>query len=286
MVPTLTADSASQQAELDLVCQQVTSLIDGYLHQPLRAVVVTEQNSGPLLPRVSIDPHTRIAGLVTRQWPVTAVNAVQVSMARAFPPQWTLVPQSGLRIRTPVLMPASGVPVYGPSGGNVVDMQPGFIDGFHGRGGWLVSNSYTSGYPHTQLTASAAAQATTLAVDDVTLWPGWTGIILDGTSTEWVTATAATATTPVQLPGIAGTAETGPGTVTLASPLQYAHSPGALLTAIPLAALQAAALKCAVVALETLAAIAVQSSGGQLPGGLGALAFEAEAALDPFKRIM
>jgi hypothetical protein len=123
-------------------------------------------------------------------------------------------------------------------------------------------------------------------VDDVTGWEGWTGILLDGTATEWVTVTSATAAAPARLPGSAGTVNAGAGTLGLASPLAGSHPAGTLLTAVPLAALQAAGLKAAVMALETIAAIAVQSSSGQLPGGLGALAYEAEVSLQPFARVM
>ena len=295
VVPTLTADQAAQAAQLDFACQQVTSLIDGYLHQSLRAMVVTEQGQWPGQPRVSVDRHTGIGQVVTRQWPVTAVNAVQVSPARAFPPCWTAVPLDHARIRTPVLQPASGQPATGPSGGNVIDIAPGHIGGGtgYGRGlgggAQLVLTSYTSGYPHALLSADATvAQGGTqqVLVDDVTGWPGWAGWLLDGTQTEWVSVTAATATTPVQLPGVGGTVNAGPGMLTLAAPLASPHPAGALLTAMPLAVLNAAALSCAVLALEAIAAIAVQSSGGQLPGGLGWLAFESERALDPFMRVM
>lgn len=289
VVPTLTADEIEQTAQLDLVCQQVTSLIDGYLQQPLRAVAVTEQASGPGQPRLAVSPHTGIGTLVTRQWPVISVDAVQVAEARQFPPQWTLLPASQYRIRTPVLRPAAGSPVTAASGGNVIDLQPGTLLREMPRGWYLASLSYTSGYPHTMLSADvqvAQSGTQTVAVDDVTGWEGWSGWLLDGPETECVTVTAVAADTPVQLPGAAGTVQAGPGTLTLSAPLKEPHPAGTLLTAIPLAALQSAALKAAVMALENIAAIAVQSSSGQLPGGLGALAFEAEASLAPFQRIM
>lgn len=285
VVPTLTAETPEQKAQLALVCQQVTSLVDGYLNQPLRAECVTEEARWPGQPRVSVDRHSGIGQIVTRRWPVTAVNAVQVSPARAFPPSWTLAKAAQARIAVPVLMPASGSPVTGPSGGNRIDLAPGVLQDGPGRQQQLVSWSYTSGYPHTILTQSVQPQGDSLDVGDVTGWDGWTGFLLDGPATEFVSVTSATAAVPVQLPGAGGTVDAGPGTLTLAGPLAYGHGKGALLTAVPLAALHAAALKCAVVALETIAAIAVQSSGGQLPGGLGALAYESELALDPFARV-
>ncbi len=285
VVPSLTADTVEQQAQLDFVCQQVTSLIDGYLHQPARAVCVTEEARWPGFPRVSVDRHTGVGQIVTRQWPVIAVNAVQISPARSFPPNWQLIAANQARIAVPVLVPAQGSQVTSPSGGNRVDLAPGVLQGGFGCQQQLVSWSTTSGYPHT-ITASAAQQAAqTLDVDDVTGWAGWSGFVLDGPATEAVTVASVTATVPAQLPGVGGTVQAGAGTLTLAAPLQHQHPRGVLVTALPLAVTQAAALKAAVIALETIAGIAVQSSSGQLPGGLGALAFEAERALDPYVRI-
>lgn len=290
VVPTLTANTAEQRAQLDLVCQQVTSGIDGYLHQPVRAVCVTEQPMFPGHPRASMDRHTGILTVVSRQWPVTAVNAVQVQPAACFDDTWTLIPQASTRIRTPVLIPASGDMVTFPSGGNQIDIAPGSIPGGWGRGcgrgQWLLSTSYTSGYPHTATAVSSSAGTETLTVGDVTAWPGWSGWLLDGPATEPVTVNGVTAVTPKALPGSGGTVQAGAGTLTLAAPLLFPHPADVLVTALPLAVLQAAALKAAVVALETIAAIAVQSSSGMLPGGLGALAFEAERALDGYARVM
>lgn len=285
VVPTLTADLTEQSAQLDLVCQQVTSAIDGYLNQPLRAECVTETSIGPGHPRVSVDRDSGHPVLITRRWPVISVDAVQVSPAARLPPVWTRVPAEETLIRTPVLMPASGAPVTGPSGGNVVELggrwlQPAW------RGGWRVASSVTTGYPHTMLTGNVQAAGETLAVGDVTGWAGWCGVMLDGPATEWAQVTGASATTPKALPDGAGTVQAGPGTLTLAEPLRYAHEAGALFTALPLSVLQAAALSAAVAALENLAAVAVQSASGQLPGGLGSLAFESEALLYGFGRIM
>jgi hypothetical protein len=133
VVPTLTAYAAEQQAQLWLVCHQVTSLVDGYLNQPLRAVTVTEEARWPGQPRVSADRDTGIGQVITRQWPVIAVNAVQVSAARSFPPDWQLVQPGKARIAVPVLMPASGSPVTTASGGNRIDLAPGVLQRGYGR---------------------------------------------------------------------------------------------------------------------------------------------------------
>jgi hypothetical protein len=286
VVPTLTADSAAQQAQLQQVCWTATSIVDTYCHQPLRAVAVNQQDNGPGTGgRVAVDRRTCRASVITRQWPVTAVNAIQYSQATSFPETWALVPAGQYRIRKPVLQPAAGIPVTAPSGGNVIDIAPGYVTWDYGRGGWDVLTSYTSGWPHAGLTALAAEGAQTLTVDDVTGWAGWTGWLYDSTATELVTVTAAAAASPVQLPGVAGTVQAGPGTLTLAAPLAYAHQAGTVISALPGDALHAAALAAAVQALETIDAIAAQSLTTSLAGGTGALAEQYELLLDNFMAV-
>lgn len=286
-VPTLVADDAEQTAQLDGICQEVTSQVDGYLNQPARAECVTHVEQGPGRGRVSVDRNTGLGVLTARRWPVLNVDAVQVSRTRSFPSVWTRVPAQDCRAREPVLRPASGDVVTSPSGGAQVDVAPGWIDWREGRAGWTAAYSLTCGHgPHTMLSAAAdtatAGAPQVLAVDDVTGWTGWSGWILDGPGTEPVTVTGVSAAAPAVLPDGAGTVQAGPGILTLAAPLKNAHTAGCLLTALPQAVLQAAALKVAVVALETIAGIAVQSSSGRLPGGLGALAYEAECNLQPY----
>jgi hypothetical protein len=282
VVPTLTAPGPENLAQLQQVCWTATAQADGYCRQPLRASVNTEMLYGPGQPRVSVDPHTGIASLVTRYWPVTAVNAVQTSPRRDLPPTWTLVTANETAVRYPPIQSAGPAPVTAPSGGNVVDVGPGWL---YRRGGpWAISLSYTSGYPHAGLTGAAVPAADTLLVDDVTAWAGWTGWLFDGEFTEPVQVESAEATAPVTLPGVGGTVQAGPGTLTLSSPLVSNHKAGTVLSAIPLTALHGVALLAAVQALETIDAIAVQSLNGQSVS-LGALAESAELALDDFRRV-
>jgi hypothetical protein len=282
VVPTLTAPSPVNLAQLQAVCWTATTQADGYCRQPLRASVYTEQLYGPGQPRVSIDRETGIASLVTRYWPVTAVNAVQVSPRRDFPPQWTLVTAGQAQVRHPPVLSAGPAPVTVPSGGNVIDVAPDWL--YRRRGHWSISASYTAGYPHAGLTAQAAIAADALLVDDVTGWAGWTGWVYDGEFTEPVQVETAEATSPVTLPGIGGTVQAGPGTLTLASPLVNQHAPGTVISALPLTAIHGVALLAAVQALETIDAIAVQSMNGQ-SASLGALAEQAELMLDDFRRV-
>ena len=283
VIPTLTANSFEQAAQLAQVCQSATSYVDGYCRQPLRATINTETASGPGQPRVTVSRDTGIASLVTRRWPVTDVSAVQVSQSRNFPPEWTLVPAGQYRIRHPVITSAAGGPVTTPSGGNVIDVAPRYITWDYGRAGLNVMYSFTSGWPHASLTADVATASSTVAVDDVTGWAGFTGFAYDGTFTEPVTVTSVAATVPVTLDGIGGTVQAGPGTLTLSSPLSSGHDAGTVISALPATVIHAAVLAATVEALEGIDAIAVQSLNGQSVS-LGALAEQAELLLDDFRR--
>ena len=285
VIPTLTANSAEQQAQLAQVCWKATSIVDTYCRQPLRATINTESGNGPGHPRVAVNRDTHTGTLITRRWPVTGVAAVQTSLARNFPPQWSLVPADQYKVRHPVIASAVSAPVTGPSGGNVIDVGPGYINWDYGRGGWDVLYSYGSGWPHAGLTVAATAGATSVTVDDVTGWAGVTGFAYDSTSTEAVQVTAAAATSPPVLQGTGGTVQAGPGTLTLSAPLGFAHAAGTVISALPANAIHAAVLAATVQALEGIDAIATQSLSGQLAGGTGALATEVEMILDDFRRI-
>jgi hypothetical protein len=289
VVPTLTASTQQQLGQLEVVCWTATSDAETYCRQPLRATLVTETERGPGAPRIAVERDTGIGTIIARQSPVTSVLAIQTSPARAFPPCWTLVPPGQYGVKHEVLMPQPGIPVEGPSGGTSIEVAPGWIDWTYGRGGTKVSWSVTTGYPHAGITTAIPAgnpdNVDQLDTDDVTAWTGWTGFIFDGPYTEIVTVESAAATVPVTLPGIGGTANAGPGTLTLSAPLQYGHAAGTVISAIPLNAIHGVALKAAVQALETIDAIATQSLSGQMAGGTGVLAEQAEMNLDDFRRV-
>lgn len=284
-VPTLTADTAALTAQLEQVCWQATSAVNRYCLQPLRATVATENGRGPGLPRVAVDRDTRQGKLVTRHWPVTAVEAIQVSPSDAFPSAWSLVPSGQWKIRNPVILSAAPSPDVGPQGGNLIDVARGNITWDRGRGGFDVMTSYQHGWPHAGVASAALAGTQSLAVDDVTGWAGTAGFVYDGVSTEIVEVTGVAATTPVQLPGVAGTVQAGPGTLTLADPLGFAHAAGVIVSALPPDVIRAAALQAAVIALETIDAIATQSLSGRMAGGTTVLAEEVEMILDAYVRV-
>ncbi|MGA5820813.1 hypothetical protein ACPC54_23470 [Kitasatospora sp. NPDC094028] len=287
VIPTLTADTPSQLAQIQQVCWSATATVDTYCRQPLRAMVTTETHAGPGGRRVAVNQHTHAGTLIARHRHLYDVLAVQVSPARAFPPVWASVPAGQFRLRTPVF-PAGPTPATGPSGGSVIDVAPGWIDWRQGRSGWQVQMSTASGWPHAGLTAAAAAGAMTISVDDVTGWGGAhgaAGFCYDGAATETIVVGSAAATTPTVLPNTTTTVQTGPGTIQLAQPLTAGHPAGAVVSALPANVIHAAALAAAVEALEGIDAIATQSLSGQLAGGTGALATEVEMLLDDYQRV-
>ena len=284
-VPTLTASPGQQMAQLADVCWQATSAVDRYCRQPLRATVATETLRGPGMPRVAADRSTRTATLITRRWPVTSVAAIQISRASSYPAQWSALPTGQWKIRTPLILDAAPQPATAPQGGNVIEVGPGFITWDLGRGGWDVMPSYQHGWPHAGLTAASTAGAQSLLVDDVTGWAGAVGWAYDGVSTELVEVTTAAAAAPVQLPGVGGNVQAGPGVLTLAQPLGFPHGAGVVVSALPPDAIRATALHAAAIALETIDAIATQSLSGQFAGGTGVLAEAAELILDDYQRI-
>jgi hypothetical protein len=148
--------------------------------------------------------------------------------------------------------------------------------------------SYVNGWPHTSLTAAAAAGARTLSVDDVTGFAGATAFSYDGAMTETVSVTAVAATSPLPLPNGVGAAQTGPGTITLASPLTHAHAVGTVVSALPANVIWAAALAAAAQVLEGgYTSISVQNISGSLTeggNGVGDVQTEYEWLLEPFAR--
>ena len=294
-VPTLTASTQEQAAQLAQVCRNASSIVDSSCRQPLRATVNTETLTAPGKGRLTIDAETGIGSVVTRRWPVAQVLAVQTSPARAFPPVWTPVAVNQTSIRYPVLSAPFAAPQSSASGGNVIDLAPGVASWANGRGTLRLEHAYLSGWAHAGTTSMALAGAMTVHVDDVTGWAGASGWIYDGTSTEPVTVTTVSADSALVIPGIVNpvvnslsggalTVQAGPGTVTLTSPLTYGHGAGTVLSALPETALRAAALFCAVQAIETIDAIATQSLSGEV-GSTSLLAQSAEMALCEFRRV-
>lgn len=287
IIPSPGAAVQDTDAELTNVCWRATSYIDSHANQVLRATADTEYLDGPGQPRCSIDPHTGNGVLQMRRWPVTQVLAVQTSPARAFPRVWTPAEPGRWDIRHPLIYSGDSASATAPDGGWTIDLAPDILT--RGRGGQRVQVSYVNGWPHTSLTAPAPAGATTLTVDDVTGWAGASGFVYDGANTETLSVTDVEAAVPLVLPNGAGVAQAGPGTVTLASGLAFAHDTEAVVSALPANVMLAAVWAAAGQALQAgVDAIAIQSIAGQhIESGGSGLDMLAEACklVDRYLRI-
>jgi hypothetical protein len=280
VIPSLQATSAENAAEVMQACWRATSVIDGFCHQPLRCAVVSDQLTGPGRPRITVDRDTLRGTLVTHRGPVRAVLSVQLAPAAGWMStgtQWTTVPAGQYRPRHPMLTTAGPDTTW--SGGYSIDIAAGWLNWDLGRAGWDVRYSFLPGWPHTSLTAPAAQGATTVAVDDVTGWAGVAGNVYDGVSTETAQAASVAASSPVILPDAVTAVPAGPGTLTLAAPLGYAHPAGTVFSALPPAVIHAAVLAATVQAIEGIDAVATQSLNAQFAGGSAALAEEYELML-------
>jgi len=127
-------------------------------------------------------------------------------------------------------------------------------------------------------------------VDDVTGFTGAAAFVYDGANTETVVANATDASTPLVLPNSGGTAQAGPGTLSLASPLTAGHSIGTVVSSLPQDILWAAVLASATQALESgITAIAIQNLPGSMTtGGHGVsdLELQYQQLLKPYRRVI
>jgi hypothetical protein len=298
IIPFPKATTQQQYAEQLNICHRATGLVNGYVNQVLRATIDTEQQSGPDY-RVTIEQATGNARAILQRWPVTQILAAQVS-PNQLPRQWTQVPSGYWDIEHPTLgVYGSSVPSSAGEGGQSVLIGGGLLDWSLGRKGYRLSVSYVNGWPHAGLAVNAAAGATTIHVDDVTGFgitdvAGFTGasaFIYDGASTESVTVTGVSATTPLALPNGGGTAQAGPGTLTLAAPLTNAHTnSGVVVSSFPQDILWATILAAATQALESgITAVSIQNvTGSQTVGGHGVedLELAYERILEPYRRVI
>jgi len=293
IIPAPQSTEADQLAAARQMCWQATSRIDTYVHQVLRATVNTEYPAGPGMPRCNVDPDTGNGVLIMKRWPVTEVLAIQTSPARSFPAAWTPVPAGQWRIRHPLVFSGDSAAPTGPDGSWTVDVAPGYISwqaAARRRGGLLVQASHVNGWPHTSLTEDAPEGAETLYVDDVTGWAGAAGFAYDGGATEQAVVASVTANTAFPLPNGAGFALSGPGMLTLSSPLQYQHEAGTVVSALPATVIESAVYAAAIQALEGgIDSVTIQTLTGEKVSsgsGISDIATEMELLLDPFKRVI
>ena len=192
-------------------------MVDSRCNQVLRATQNTEQLYGPGTFRVNLQPTGNVR-LLLSQWPVVSVSAIQVAQSNVFPLQWTQVANGAWFIERPPLMIAgSSAANDAGTGGQAVQMGPGYI--WSGvRGLWLIETTNIAGWPHAGITQNASAGDTELYVDDCTGWapvtpggPTVSGVIYDTNGNQEAASALTTSAT------------TGPGVISLSSPLTYSH---------------------------------------------------------------
>lgn len=232
LVPTPQSDgSAAQASELVNICWRASGWADSIANQPLRSTLSVETVQGPDY-RMTVDA-SGTARVMTSRWPVTEILGAQVSPRAAIPRSWSAVPVTAMALEDPPITYLSPV-VEGAAGagGQAVLVAPGYVSWCNGRNGFSLQLAYLNGWPHAGVTAAVAEGAETVAVDDVTGMAGAQCTFYDGSSTETVTVASATATSPVTLPS-GGTAQAGPGTLTLSAGTAFAHAPGTVVSALP-----------------------------------------------------
>lgn len=260
-IPSIKATAAQQLAEISNLCVRATAMIDGYCNQPLRATIDTEEFTGPGDFRCQLQPGG-VGRLLASRSPVTSIVSGQISSSASFPRSWQTIPANQWEPERPLIgVYGTTAPGGSGSGGQGILLAPGWVSWMFGRQSSRVQVTYINGWPHTATTATAAAGATSLAVDDITGWTGAAGTVFDdGGIQEFVSVTTVT-------PATVG-AISGPGTLTLSAGLSFGHQAGTLVSTLPASVHQAAIYFCVAQALTRGAtATTVQTVSGGASGG-------------------
>lgn len=296
IIPMPKATTQQQTAEQWNICHRATTMIDGFINQTMRATVDTEVRSGPGDYRINIEQATGNVRWILSRYPITEILAVQVAGNATFPRQWTQVSSGYWDIENPVIgIYGSNLPGGSAgSGGQSILIAPGYASWWLGRNGFRFSCTYINGWPHAGITATADAGSTTISVDDVTGFAGASAFIYDGSGSETVHISSVSANTPMTLPNGGGTAPAGPGTLTLSSPLTFAHTgsipANVVISAIPSDVIWATMLAAMSQALESgITSVSIQNiTGSQTAGGHGIsdLNLQWESIMEPFRRVI
>ncbi len=296
IIPFPKATSGQQFAEQTNICWRATQIIDGYTNQVFRSTIDNEQRSGPGEFRINIEQDTGVVRWVLTRWPVTEILAVQVAPGAVFPRQWRNLPTGAWDIENPLIgvynsYVSSG---SGASGGQAIQIAPGYVGWGLGRQGYRLACSYVNGWPHAGLVQNAEKGDLLLHVDDVTGMTGATVFIYDGAFTERVHVSSVVANANVTLPNGGGTAPAGPGVLNLTTALNFDHA-GSLpatvtVSAIPTDILWATILAATTQALDAgITSVSIQNlPGSTTVGGHGIqeLVTHYELLLEPYKRVI
>ena len=299
IVPWDDATPAQNEVEIWNMCARATAKVDGYCNQTLRATADTELFHGPDY-RVTVGPggggsyptpYWGNAGfnarIILSRWPVLTVTNVQTCPNSQWPRQWTSLPTGYYEPETP------SIGIYGASqpggsaqGGQAIIVAPGYITWGLGRNGWAIQVSYVNGWPHTEISVTATAGESVITVDDTTGWAtenyygtytGATGVVKDSGQQEAIHVTTSSTIS-------------GPGTLTLSSPLTYPHQAGTLITTLPATIEQACILFATAEALTRGAtSTTIHDIGGHSQGTGGdvvGLTTEAELLIHSYRRTL
>jgi hypothetical protein len=290
-LPYPNADDNLQLTTQYQMCLLATHAAEAFCNQNLRATIDVQTESAPSR-KVSVN-RQGVAVLITDNWPVLAVVSISCAANGVFPPAYNLLNSNQYMVGGTIpVNTGSAIPGGSAQGVNKIFIAPGIVTWGWGKENYLVQATYINGWPHAGIVQQANPGDTTMHVDDVT---GWTiatssnpivATVEDGSNTEVVNIIGTSPT---------GTATSGPGTLTLQSPLSFEHDgptngmPACLVTTLP-ATVQKAVIWLAI--SESLVRGATAITAMSMPGtemhsgadaSLDMLAFE---ALLPYKRVV
>lgn len=221
------AEPENTAALLD-ICATITAEMDTLANHTLRATLDTEQEFGPDF-SITMLPNgwTRFR---LSNWPILQLVSGQVSPAGTNPASFTAIPATAL-LTEHAGLPLTGtiVPSAAGPGPTAALIAPGYVSWNLGRKGYLVQIQDINGFPVAGMDQAALVGATSIHVDDITGWwngtAGARGTIFDPPYREQVVVSGTT-------PDVAGSL-TGPGSLTLVTPLQFPHNPTVGSTVTP-----------------------------------------------------
>jgi len=283
--PGRSVTDAERLAEQANICARATAQADTYCNQVLRATLDTEIQQGPDF-RITVQNGTGNGRFILQRWPVLQIVSLAVS-PNTFPRQYVTLPTTAYDIEHPVIgVYGSSAPSSAGEGGQSIAFAPGYVDWGLGRNGYVVKCQYVNGWPHTSLTQPTSAGQQVISVDDCTGWAitsetlgavGATGTVFDSGNQEVVHVSSTSVAA-------------GPGTMTLAAPLQLPHAAGTMVSTLPQSVIWAVILFGSSIALtrgSTATTVQTIPGGGGSTGGVKSpadLAGEAELLLNPFRR--
>lgn len=223
-IPVMNASPEQKAAELLRICRRATAWADSYCNQVLRATINTEELEGPDM-RMVVRPNDIRVQLAL--FPVARIMGVDVASAGTFPRQWNSLDdgQWDLEYTSPGGPVGSNTPGAAGVGPASIVMPRQTVSWMRGRNNARVRVQYVNGWPHAGLSEVCHEGDVQIRVDDVTGWAGATGTIFDGANTEVIHCDAVIVEDDQP--------ESGPGYLTLRTPIQYLHNPDVLVSSMP-----------------------------------------------------